>query len=180
MTASKTKVKLEKRTSLPTAWQTHEMWTTKCPCAATSLQSRRCHYIRNSIRDPLSRSFPTRLESQPKGHRKNRYASNKRMWRTKTLTFILICKPCDMQCPVLGTQDDSDGSDQFPLCLAKKGTHAEPQPRTQSGMCGEQRLFLDDREKKNQKGWEKKKDTCTKPSTVTCSPGDETRMDSAI
>ena len=56
-----------------------------------------------------------------------------------------------MQCPVLDTQDDSDGSDQFPLCLAKKGTHAEPQQRTQSGMCGEQGLFLDDR-KKNQKG----------------------------
>lgn len=53
-----------------------------------------------------------------------------------------------MQCPVLDTQDDSD---QFPLCLAKKGTHAEPQQRTQSGMCGEQGLFLDDR-KKNQKG----------------------------
>lgn len=62
-----------------------------------------------------------------------------------------------MQCPVLGTQDDSDGSDQFPLCLAKKGTHAEPQPRTQSGMCGEQRLFLDDREKKKSERLRKQK-----------------------
>lgn len=92
-----------------------------------------------------------RLESQPKGHRKNRYASNKHMWRTKTFTFILICKSCNMQRPVLDTQDSSDGSDQFPLCLVKKGTHAEPQQRTQSGMCGEQGLFLDDRKKKIRK-----------------------------
>lgn len=165
MTASKTKVKLKKHTSLPTAWQTHTMRTTKWPCITTSLQSGSFYYIRSSIRDPLRRSFRMRLESQPKGHRKNRYASNKHMWRTKTFTFILICKSCNMQCPVLDTQDDSD---QFPLCLAKKGTHAEPQQRTQSGMCGEQGLFLDDR-KKNQKGWENKKDTCTKLSIAMCS-----------